>query len=131
MTAALLTNMARGTSTSSNRASQQRRNNRVVVPVIRLAFGGRYYQSVDWSLGGFLIEPYVGEMRVDREFMVDAIGPGDGDLIKMPIRARVVRNSRGRLAASFVDLSDTAFDVLEALMMRRRKYLEAKARKSA
>lgn len=131
MTAVYTTNMARSTSTSSNRAAQQRRNQRIVVPVIRLTFDGRIYQSVDWSLGGFLIEPYVGTMLADREFMVDGIGPGDGDLIKLPIRARVVRNSRGRLAASFVDLSDSAFEILEALMMRRRKYLAAKARRTA
>lgn len=132
MTAVYTTNMARSTSSmSSNRAAQQRRNQRIVVPVIRLTFDGRIYQSVDWSLGGFLIEPYVGTMLTDREFTVDGIGPGDGDLIKLPIRARVVRNSRGRLAASFVDLSDNAFEILEALMMRRRKYLAAKARKTA
>jgi hypothetical protein len=110
----------------NGRATQnQRRNQRVVVPVLRLAIGGQVHVSADWSLGGFMIEPYAGPLLPLEEFTIEAMGPGDGEMMPLATKARVARVIGKRLAGKFVELDDKAFAFLEALMTRRRKYLEA------
>ena len=94
--------------------------------------------SVDWSLGGLQAEPYAGTLRPGADFSISAIGPGAGALscashatrvrlMPVGIRARVVRIEKGVLAALFVELDARAFDVLEAMMLRRRQYLASLA----
>jgi len=118
------------TTVDGHSVHNRRRNQRVVVPVIRIAIGGQVYTTVDWGLGGFLVAPYTGPLKPDQEFAVSAIGPGDGELVPLAIRARAVRVARNSLAAAFVELGDKAFNFLEALMMRRRKFLEAMVAKA-
>jgi hypothetical protein len=103
----------------------QRRDQRVVVPVLRLAIGGKIHTTVDWSLGGFMIEPYAGPLLPLQEFTIEAMGPGDGEMMPLATEARVARLIGKRLAGKFTGLDDKVFAFLEALMTRRRKYLEA------
>ena len=103
----------------------QRRNKRVEVPAIQISFRGRRFHTDDWSLGGFRISDFQGEMRKNEEFIVDGIWAGDDDdLISVCINCRAVRRNGPKLSAAFVTLNAEAFEVLEALMLRRRKFLE-------
>ncbi len=102
-----------------------RRNQRVAVPAINLSFRGHRYQTVDWGLGGFRINTYDGKLKKDEEFVADGIGPADQDeLISVHIVCRAVRRNNEEFSGAFTALMDNAYEILEALMLRRKKYLE-------
>lgn len=112
-------------------AAYQRKNNRIAVPVINVGFRDESYATIDWGLGGFRIAEYEGELKLDEEFVVDGIGPGDQDeLLAVRIESRVARRLDDQLSVAFITLSGDAYDILEALMMRRKKFLEKLKMKS-
>ena len=104
----------------------QRRDQRVAVPAIILAFHGKRYQTVDWGLGGFKIDTYDGNLKKDQEFVVDGIGAADEDeLIPVHIVCRAVRRNHEVFSGAFTELRDNAYEIIEALMLRRKKYLDS------
>lgn len=105
----------------------RRRTQRLPMPMLRFLIDGRQLASVDWSLGGLQVEPYEGPLRPGAEFSIPAIGPAEGPLMPVGIRARAMRLDGDALAAVFVELDVRAFDALEAMMMRRRHYLASLA----
>ncbi|MBI2587003.1 MAG: hypothetical protein HYW28_14190 [Rhodospirillales bacterium] len=113
--------MARMTVVGS--ASHQRKDNRIEVPVA-VSFGGNRYQTLDWSLGGFRVGGYQGDLLPGHEFKLDGIGFTVEEIYSVIIDCKVVRSFEGQLAVSFVELTPKAYDALEALMMRRKKYFE-------
>lgn len=123
MTSAMTTANVGSARSGARLATHKRRNNRIAVPTIGIVFEERVHHSVDWSLGGFLVEPYGGGLLPGDEFLVTGIGPPDDTINRVSIVARVVRVRSGRLAAEFAGLDAQAFDLLEALMMRRHRYL--------
>jgi hypothetical protein len=101
----------------------QRKDNRIAVPVA-VSFGGERYPTLDWGLGGFRVGDYKGKLLPDQEFKLDGIGFSVEEIYGLSIDCKVVRLFDGQLAVSFVGLSSQAYDALEALMMRRKKFFE-------
>lgn len=104
-------------------AAYKRKDNRIAVPVA-VSFGGERYQTVDWSLGGFQILGYKGKLLPGHEFKLDGVGFDVENVYSLSIDCSVVRSREGNLAASFIQLTPQAYDALEALMMRRKKFFE-------
>ena len=104
-------------------ADYNRKDHRIEIPII-VAFGDQQYQTLDWGMGGFRIGDYEGELKPEDELIVDGLGMVDGDLFAVRIDCLVARRLGQQLGVGFVGLSSDAYDLLEALMMRRRKYLE-------
>ncbi len=103
----------------------ERKDRRVEVPVINIAFRDDCYQTMDWGLGGFRIENFKAPMKKDEEFLLDGIGPGDEDgILAIRIPCKAIRRQKYELSCSFLALSTEAYDLLEALMLRRKKFLE-------
>ena len=75
-------------------------------------------------MGVFRIGEYEGEWKPDDEFTVDGLGMVDGDVFAVRIDCRVARRLGQQMGAGFLQLSSDAYDLLEALMMRRKKFLE-------
>ena len=105
----------------------RRRTQRLVMPTLRFILDGRIHASVDWSLGGFQIEGYAGDLAPGAETPIVAAGPEEGTLMPIGARARVLRIQDGLLAAAFIEMDERAFDLLEAMMLRRRQYLASLA----
>ena len=102
-----------------------RRDQRVAVPAVNVAFRGKRYQTVDWGLGGFKIDTYDCNLKKDEKFVVDGIGAADeDDLIGVHIVCRAVRWNHEEFSGAFTELKDNAYEIIEALMLRRKKYLE-------
>ena len=97
------------------------------MPVLHCLIEGRLLASVDWSLCGLQAEPYVGTLRPGSDFSIGAVGPAEGALMPVGIRARATRIEKNALAALFIELDARAYDALEAMMMRRRQYLASLA----
>ncbi len=121
----------------------RRRTQRLLMPTLRFLIEGQPLVSVDWSLGGLQVEPYAGTLRPGEDFSISAVGPAEGPLMPVGIRARAMRRAPigaqhlmragisprdgDALAAVFVELDVRAFDALEAMMLRRRQYLASLA----
>jgi len=99
--------------------NERRRDKRQLTPALGVSLDGASYRTVDWSLGGALVTDYFGPA-----------GPGDQvdgtvqvltDTVSHPFRAVVIRrdSASGELALNFIELSDSAFSLLESVLMGR------------
>jgi hypothetical protein len=100
-----------------------RRDQRMASPVVRLSIEGKVFRTVNWSFGGFLVQPYTGRWRAGDEVLVEAIAPGEGKGFKFNTMATIVRVDRKEelLAARFETLNTRAFGIIEKLMRARTK----------
>jgi hypothetical protein len=111
----------------SNHRPARRRTQRLLLPALRVLIEGCPYVTADWSLGGLQIESYDGALARGDSFPIGSVGPVEGPLLPVGIRARTLRREGDSLAAEFVELDGRAFDALDALMRRRRAYLASLA----
>lgn len=105
-------------------ADYKRKDNRIEEPAIYFLIEGDLLVTLDWGLGGFRVGNYEGSIRDGDEFLIEGIGPNPGLIFVVRVDCEAVRISDGELAATFVELTSDAYDILEALMMRRQKPLE-------
>jgi hypothetical protein len=108
----------------------RRRDKRVDLRPIRVELEGQVYETLDWSLGGFLIEGYEGKRRIGDPVTVGLSVKAGDKTYEHVVRAEIVRIHRdgGRLAANFTDLEAEAVDTLEGWLTGR---LQRMARRKA
>ncbi len=116
--------------TQGGKPRQQRRDTRIESPIIRLQIEGKAYRTVNWGLGGVLIA-YDGFLREGDAVNITGIGLEYGGLVRVEVPARVVRVCEGAIAAQYTALDGYAYDVLEALFMRRLSRVPALAAAAA
>lgn len=104
-------------------AAYNRKDNRAEMRA-NVSFEGETYQTIDLGFGGFRIDGYGGELKPGDEFTLDGIGPGDGEVFAVRVNCLVARRLGSQLGAGFTELSSEAYDILEALLMRRKKFFE-------
>ena len=102
-------------------AAYNRKDNRAEVHA-NVSFGGETYQTIDMGLGGFRIDGYAGELKPGDEFVLDGIGPGDEEVFAVRVDCLVARRLGSQLGAGFAGLSSDAYDIIDALLMRRKKF---------
>ena len=105
-------------------SGHNRKDNRVEDTVIVIVIEDEAYKTLDWSLGGFRIGGYEGNIRAGAEFLVNGIGPDLESIFDVRVDCQAVRVSDGQLSASFVEIESQVYDILEALLLRRQKPLE-------
>jgi hypothetical protein len=111
--------------------SNRRRDQRISVMPIQIELDGETYTSLDWSLGGFLIEGYEGQRRPGEEMMVGLQVIAQGVEFNHVARAEVVRiDPHGnQFAANFVALDNATLDTLEGWLTgklrRKNRHKEA------
>jgi hypothetical protein len=76
------------------------------------------------GLGGFRIGDYEGELMPGSEFLVDGLGMTAEDIIAVRIDCTVARRLGNQLGAGFVELDSQSYDVIDALMMRKKRFFE-------
>ncbi len=111
-------------STIMGKADYNRKDNRIEDPAIYFLIEGDLLITLDWGLGGFRVENYQGTIKGGDEFLIEGIGPNPGLIFVVRVDCEAIRVRNGEMAASFVELTSDAYDILEALMMRRQKPLE-------
>ena len=109
-------------------AEERRRYQRVTAPAITVQVDGALYQTLDWSMGGFMIEGYQGRLSPGALFILGRIAALDGTLASVRVRARVVRADaeRQRLMVGFLALDNVAYAILSDHMAERRRFLKLK-----
>jgi len=103
------------------RTRERRRNKRLTLRPIAVEFDGKSYDTMDWGLGGFLIEGYEGR-HIPGDCLYVTLVIDDGQKRHRHIvEIRVVRlaHKYGELAANFINLDDAAFDTLEGWLSGR------------
>ena len=105
-------------------ADYNRKDNRIEEPAIYFVIEGDLLLTLDWGLGGFRVGNYEGSIMNGQGFLIEGIGPDPGLIFIVRVDCEAIRIREGELAASFVELTSDAYDILEALMMRRQKPLE-------
>lgn len=111
-------------STIASNAEYNRKDARITKTVIYILIEGETYPTLDWSLGGFRIGGYQGSIGMGQELIVEGIGPALNELFPLDVNCTAIRRTDEQLAVGFVELTSDAYDVLEALMTRRRKTIE-------
>ena len=110
-----------------------RRDKRIDAISLEIELEDQFYTTVDWSLGGFLIEGYGGRRRPGEVVTIGITVKVGEETYEHAARAGVVRFVPGKnqLAARFLRLDARTVNTLEGHMtgrLRRRKPGAAKSR---
>jgi hypothetical protein len=102
---------------------ERRRNSRPRLPPVTIVFDGKSYETTEWTLGGFLIDRYIGDCFVDEVMPVTIKVDAGARKFEHTGDAQVARVDRRRLqlAARFIDLDAGAVDTLDGWMTGRLK----------
>lgn len=103
---------------------ERRRHKRSKPPEIVLGIDGKQYPTHNLSIGGSLIGGYDGPLSAGALFTVTGIGPEDGEMTAVAIRARVNRAGAGNLALTFLELDTSAYEILQDVMAKKIEGLE-------
>lgn len=98
--------------------NEARRNMRIKHQPLRLMIGGKIYNAVDWSYGGFQI----ARKDFDLSFAcndVSHVVPWGQEPVEVSLSFSIARADKRTIAVSFNNLSPEAFDVLESIHFRR------------
>jgi hypothetical protein len=105
--------------------TERRRNRRSALPQIEIEFDGDVYVTTNWSLGGFMVEPYDGRRRTGDLLSVSIVVKVNDKEFRHRTDAQVVRRRRaaGQLAAHFQGIPPEAIDTLDGLITGRLRRL--------
>jgi hypothetical protein len=105
--------------------AERRRNRRSALPQIEIEFDDATYITTNWSLGGFMVEPYSGPRRAgDLLAVTIVVRVGDKEF-RHRSDATVVwrRRAQRQLAAHFQGIPPQAIDTLDGLITGRLRRL--------
>ena len=110
---------------------ERRSNQRLGKYVLTLELDGQFYSTTDWSLGGFCIDGYKGDLEEGGIADVAIVLETGSQTFEETVRTSIVRieEDEQRLAARFTELESEAFDLLDGWQTGRLQRLAA--RKSA
>ena len=102
---------------------ERRRNSRPKLPPITIVLDGRSYETTEWTLGGFLIDRYIGDCFVEEVMPVTIKVDAGAQKFEHHGDCQVARVDRKRLqlAAEFLDFDADAVNTLDGWMTGRLK----------
>jgi hypothetical protein len=106
-------------------SAERRRNRRSALPQIEIEIEGEVYVTTNWSLGGFMIEPYSGKRKTGDHLTVTIVVKVNDKEFRHRTDATVARRRRaaGQLAAHFQSIPPEAIDTLDGLITGRLRRL--------
>jgi hypothetical protein len=90
------------------RGAERRRDRRLPLPLFTVRLDGTLYQTLNWSLGGLLIEGYSGERKADDALQVEIKAKDNVADFRMRIAVKVIRVIPGESIALQFEAMDTA-----------------------
>jgi hypothetical protein len=96
---------------------EDRRDRRYPLPALVISVDGIEYETINWSLGGFLIAGFHRRISPGQT-IAGAFRPA-GRPEALEFTASVVRSGEGQLAAKFTDLGELGMIMLERIITRR------------
>ena len=109
------------------KTENRRTHDRAIEPAIRLKIDSKIYRSVNWSLGGFLIEGYEGGLSTGSLMLITEIGLSRGAMTPVKVRGRVIRAEAGAslLAIQVLEIDQSAYAILQKLMVNKTQRLKS------
>lgn len=115
----------------SNDARAERRTHaRMAVLELAVRLGDKTYTTANWSMGGFLLEDFDGELATGALVTVAGLGRDPNSLHAVNLPARVVRSSERTMAVNYLVLDPEAYAFLQDIMResgKMRSLLDADA----
>jgi hypothetical protein len=90
------------------RGAERRRDRRLPLPLFTVRLDGQTYQTLNWSLGGLLIEGYAGERVAGDAVQVEIKAKDNVADFRMRIAVKVIRVIPGQSIALQFEAMDTA-----------------------
>jgi len=106
----------------------KRQHDRGTDPVIRLKIGSKTYCSINWSLGGAMIDGYQGGLSTGSLLSITEIGLSRGIMTPVDIRARVIRaeEEASILAIQLLEIDQSAYAIMQKLLIKKMQGLKAR-----
>jgi hypothetical protein len=96
------------------RGAERRRDRRLPLPIFTVRLDGVGYQTMNWSLGGLLIEGYAGERAAGEAVQIDIKARDNAADFRMRIAAKVIRVVPGEsVALQFEAMSPEIYEFFE------------------
>ena len=90
------------------RGAERRRDRRLPLPLFTVRLDGAVYQTLNWSLGGLLIEGYSGARTADEAVQIEIKAKDNVADFRMRIAVKVIRVVPGESIALQFEAMDTA-----------------------
>jgi hypothetical protein len=104
------------------RGAERRRDRRLPLPIFTVRLDGVSYQTMNWSLGGLLIEGYVGERTAGEMAKIDIKARDANADFRMTIAVKVIRVIPGEsIALQFEAMSTEIYEFFERCFADRFK----------
>ena len=101
--------------------SERRVHPRIIRVALAVRVGGRTYKTVNWSMGGFMLDDYEGDLSTGALVTVAGIGRSARKLLDVELPARVVRTAENIIAVNYLSLDHEAYDFLQIVMSETGK----------
>jgi PilZ domain len=107
---------------SSPRGKERRKDRRLPLPIFTVRLDGQVYHTVNWSLGGLLVEAYAGERKEGEAVEIDIKAKDATADFRMQITAKVIRVIPGEaLSLQFEAMSPALYEFFERCFAARFK----------
>ena len=104
------------------RGAERRRDRRLPLPLFTVRLDGTVYQTLNWSLGGLLIEGYSGERAAGEAVQIEIKAKDNTADFRMKISVKVIRVVQGEsIALQFEQMSTAIYEFFERCFADRFK----------
>lgn len=113
-----------------HKKEDNREHNRVADPAIRLKIGAKIYQSINWSLGGILINGYEGGLSTGALVSITQLGLSRGVMTTVKVSGRVIRadDEAAILAIQMLEIDQPTYAILQRLLVKKMQLMRARPR---
>ncbi|NQU59672.1 MAG: PilZ domain-containing protein [Rhodospirillales bacterium] len=111
---------------SQKEITERRNDKRTKSTDIAITVDGKDYSTQNLSVGGAMINGYVGNLSAGALLAVTGVGPATGKVQKVDIQARVNRAipDASQLVLTFLAVDEKAYEILQGIMADRIRILE-------
>jgi hypothetical protein len=107
---------------SSLRGKERRKDRRLPLPVFSVKVDGVVYHTMNWSLGGLLVEGYDGQLKGGETIQIDLKAKDATADFRMKVNVQVIRVVPGEtLALQFEAMSPPLYEFFERCFAARFK----------
>lgn len=107
---------------SSLRGKERRKDRRLPLPIFSVRVDGVVYHTMNWSLGGLLVEGYGGQRQGGETLQIDIKAKDNTADFRMKINVQVIRVIPGEtLALRFEAMSPALYEFFERCFAARFK----------
>ena len=100
---------------------ERRTHPRVTRVELVVRFDGQTYKTANWSMGGFFLDDYEGDLSTGSLVTVVGLGRSTRKLHKVDLPARVARSGESIVAVNFLSLDAEAYAFLQGAMSETGK----------